>query len=328
MDTANKIAQLAHERGLDLVAVGVPKTIDNDVGDSEFRLIDHTPGYGSVARYWMHNVQTANEENAGSLAGRSGAGDAGDGAEDRVHSGRRPAGRPAAGNAAPDLSGREPVQLGATGRPGQRPTPPLRPLHGRHQRGVRRGRPRTTSKDAFGHTAFGSGTSTAAQIVVNYLNRVGLPCKGAARADIPGTDQRRSIAFASPVDLDEAYNVGRKAVELAAAGQSGQMATILRNPGPAYSVRYDKVPLVGGGQQRAGVPPALDRPERLRRDRRFRPLCETLDRRRNDPPADGRRPAADDPLQADLRRTEAAQVRSASGPQVTQQNRESRLVAA
>ncbi|HPP53700.1 MAG TPA: 6-phosphofructokinase, partial [Thermoguttaceae bacterium] len=38
MDTANKIAQLAQKRGLDLVAVGVPKTIDNDVGDSEFRL--------------------------------------------------------------------------------------------------------------------------------------------------------------------------------------------------------------------------------------------------------------------------------------------------
>ena len=66
MDTANKIAQLAQSRGLDLVAVGVPKTIDNDVGDSQFRLIDHTPGYGSVARYWMHKVQEANEENAGS----------------------------------------------------------------------------------------------------------------------------------------------------------------------------------------------------------------------------------------------------------------------
>ena len=49
MDTAHKIASLAQQRGLDLVAVGVPKTIDNDVGDSEFRLIDHTPGYGSVA---------------------------------------------------------------------------------------------------------------------------------------------------------------------------------------------------------------------------------------------------------------------------------------
>ncbi len=66
MDTANKVAELAHERGLDLVGVGVPKTIDNDVGDSEFKLIDHTPGYGSVAKYWMHMVQNANEENAGS----------------------------------------------------------------------------------------------------------------------------------------------------------------------------------------------------------------------------------------------------------------------
>ncbi|MHB1319563.1 MAG: 6-phosphofructokinase, partial [Anaerolineae bacterium] len=66
MDTAHKVAVLAHERGLDLIAVGVPKTIDNDVGDSAFKLIDHTPGYGSVARYWALNIQNANEENAGS----------------------------------------------------------------------------------------------------------------------------------------------------------------------------------------------------------------------------------------------------------------------
>src|SRR5438309_5073544 len=66
MDTAHKVAQLAAKRGLDLVALGVPKTIDNDVGDSEFQLIDHTPGYGSTAKYWAHMVQWANEENAGS----------------------------------------------------------------------------------------------------------------------------------------------------------------------------------------------------------------------------------------------------------------------
>ena len=70
MDTAHKISALAAERGLDLVATGVPKTIDNDVGDSEFKLIDHTPGYGSVARYWaMLRAQHANEENAGSSPG-------------------------------------------------------------------------------------------------------------------------------------------------------------------------------------------------------------------------------------------------------------------
>src|SRR5205814_366581 len=66
MDTANKIANIARESGLDLVGIGVPKTIDNDVGDSEFKLIDHTPGYASTARYWSHLVQLANEENAGS----------------------------------------------------------------------------------------------------------------------------------------------------------------------------------------------------------------------------------------------------------------------
>src|SRR5512133_403163 len=64
--TAFKVSELAKTRGLDLIAVGVPKTIDNDVGDNEFKLIDHTPGYGSVARYWSHIIQNANEENMGS----------------------------------------------------------------------------------------------------------------------------------------------------------------------------------------------------------------------------------------------------------------------
>ena len=57
MDTAHKISRVAREKGLELVATGVPKTIDNDVGDSEFKLIDHTPGYGSVARYWAYLIQ-------------------------------------------------------------------------------------------------------------------------------------------------------------------------------------------------------------------------------------------------------------------------------
>ena len=108
--------------------------------------------------------------------------------------------------------------------------------------------------------------------MVNYLNQVGLPCKGAARGNVPGTDQRHSMVHASAVDLDEAYRVGQKAVELAAAGQSGFMATILRDPGPIYSVRYDKVPLAEVANSERSFPETLDRPERLRRDRRFRPL--------------------------------------------------------
>ena len=66
MDTANKVANIARERGLDVCGLGGPKTIDNDVGDSEFKLIDHTPGYGSTARYWSNFIQMSNEENNGS----------------------------------------------------------------------------------------------------------------------------------------------------------------------------------------------------------------------------------------------------------------------
>ena len=98
-------------------------------------------------------------------------------------------------------------------------------------------------KDSFGHTSFSSSQTTVGQIVVNYLNEVGLAAKGAARGNVSGTDQRHSMAYASTVDLDEAYQVGQKAVELAAAGQSGYMATILRASGATYKVHYDKVPL-------------------------------------------------------------------------------------
>jgi 6-phosphofructokinase 1 len=242
MDTANKIAQLAQQCGLDLVAVGVPKTIDNDVGDSEFRLIDHTPGYGSVARYWMHKVQTANEENAGSSPA--------DPVLVMQAMGRKIGFIPAAARLADP--GREmPLQIYLAESPctlaqlAEQVSDQLRRA-GRCLVVISEGfdvGDLGNATDAFGHTSFGSTKQTVAQAVVNYLNQIGLPCKGDARANVMGTDQRHSMAYASAVDLDEAYRVGQKAVELAAAGQSGFMATILRNPGLIYSVRFDKVPL-------------------------------------------------------------------------------------
>jgi 6-phosphofructokinase 1 len=242
MDTANKIAQFARERGLDLVAVGVPKTIDNDVGDSQFKLIDHTPGYGSVARYWMHKVQSANEENAGSSPA--------DPVLVMQAMGRKIGFIPAAARLA-DPNREMPLQIYLAESPCK-----LEELADRvHDQLRRDGRCLVVIsegfnvgdlgevKDSFGHTSFGSTKLTVCQTVVNYLNGVGLPVKGAARGNVPGTDQRHSMAYASAVDLDEAYGVGQKAIELAATGQSGFMATILREPGPIYSVRFDKVPL-------------------------------------------------------------------------------------
>jgi 6-phosphofructokinase 1 len=81
------------------------------------------------------------------------------------------------------------------------------------------------------------------QAVVSYLNGKGLAARGAARGNLPGTDQRHSMAFASTVDLEEAYEVACHAVRVAAEKGSGYMATIVREPGPGYRVRYDQVPL-------------------------------------------------------------------------------------
>ncbi len=99
------------------------------------------------------------------------------------------------------------------------------------------------TKDAFGHTEFGASKLSVQQTVVNYLNNKGLACKGTARGQLPGTDQRHSMIFASDVDLLEAYNVGIKAVEIAVSDGNGWMATILRKDTAQYEVFYDKVAL-------------------------------------------------------------------------------------
>lgn len=46
MDTVDKLSRYAKAKGVDVSFIGVPKTIDNDLV-----LTDHTPGYGSCAKY-------------------------------------------------------------------------------------------------------------------------------------------------------------------------------------------------------------------------------------------------------------------------------------
>jgi 6-phosphofructokinase 1 len=261
MDTAHKVAQLAHERGVDLVATGVPKTIDNDVGDAEFRLIDHTPGYGSVARYWALAVQNADEENAGSCPA--------DPVLVMQAMGRKIGFIPAAARLA-DPERRMPLLIllpesGLT----------LEALADRVNETLRERKRALVvvsegfdvgeigeRKDAFGHTTFSSSETTVAQVVVNHLNRVGLACRGSARGNVPGTDQRDSIVHASTVDLEEAYLVGCQAVSIALEHGSGYMATILREPGSGYRVRYDKVPLQVVANSERSFPAAWIAPSR------------------------------------------------------------------
>ncbi|MBI2441591.1 MAG: diphosphate--fructose-6-phosphate 1-phosphotransferase [Lentisphaerae bacterium] len=242
MDTAHKISRLARASGLDLIAVGVPKTIDNDVGDAAFKLIDHTPGYGSVARYWACLIQNANEENAGScpadpvlviqMMGRKiGYIPAAARLADPLREMPLQIYMPESGLTLEQLADNVNDELKRSGRC-------LVALSEGFEVGELGAR-----RDAFGHVEFGASEMTAQQVVVSYLNAKGLAARGSARGQVAGTDQRSTSVFASTVDLEEAYQVGRHAVEIARRDGSGWMATILRLPGRKYSVRYDKVPL-------------------------------------------------------------------------------------
>jgi 6-phosphofructokinase len=242
MDTAHKVSGLAAERGVELAATGVPKTIDNDVGDPEFRLIDHTPGYGSAARYWSYIVQNVNEENRGMSVSESVA--------VLQAMGRKSGWIPASSRLA-DPERRMPLQMYFAEADHN-----LESLAENVNRELQRsGRCIVVVSegfdvgglgerhDGFGHIEYGASQNTVAQTVVNYLNQAGLKSRGYATGQVPGVLQRSTSIYASTVDIEEAYRVGRKAVEVGVTEGSGWMATILRESDSPYRVRYDKVPL-------------------------------------------------------------------------------------
>lgn len=240
--TVMRVSDSCIEKGMGTICVGVPKTIDNDIGDSEFRLIDHSPGYGSVARYWCHNIQNLNEENRGSSP------------SDPVLvvqvMGRKTGFIPAAARLA-DPAREFPMQIYMAESNVSLPemTDNINKYLVRYGRcivvvseGYDAG-DLGEFKDAFGHSEYGASRMTVQQKVVNYLNSNNIKARGTARGQVPGTDQRHSMVYASDLDLDEAYEVGAKAVEIALRRENGWMATIIRSKGPEYKVEYDKVPL-------------------------------------------------------------------------------------
>ncbi|MFW6414018.1 MAG: diphosphate--fructose-6-phosphate 1-phosphotransferase [Verrucomicrobiota bacterium] len=242
MDTAHKISCLANERGLDLTAVGIPKTVDNDLGDPEFSLIDHTPGYGSAARFWAYSIQNMNEENRGSMT------------SDPVLvlqvMGRSIGFLPAAVRLG-DPERRMPLQI-YMAESGlslddicDNVNDELK-TSGRCIVVISEGFPVGdigARQDAFGHVEFEASDRTAQQVVTKHLNDKGLPAKGFARGQVAGTLQRATSIHASTVDMSEAYEVGQKAVRIAVEDGDGYMSTIQRTEDASYKAYFGKVSL-------------------------------------------------------------------------------------
>lgn len=242
MDTASKVSKLARRKGMELVVAGVPKTIDNDIGDSNFTIIDHTPGYGSTARYWAYLIQNINEENRGMCVSEPVA---------VLQAMGRKAGFITAASRLADPQREMPLQLYMA-----ESNHNLQTLAENVNRQLERTKRCIVvvnegfdvgrlgeAHDGFGHIEYGASKTTAAQVVTNYLNEVGLKARGQATFQIPGVIQRSVSINASIVDIDEAYKVGIKAVEVGVNDGTGWMATILRKPGNTYKAFFDKVPL-------------------------------------------------------------------------------------
>ena len=90
--------------------------------------------------------------------------------------------------------------------------------------------------DGFGHTVPGGA---AQHITDQIIQKLGLK----SRAEKPGLLGRASIPYVSSTDREEAYAVGKFAVESALAGESGSMVAIDAVRTPKYSSSLSLVPL-------------------------------------------------------------------------------------
>jgi len=108
----------------------------------------------------------------------------------------------------------------------------------------------TKIKDDFGNEEFGAMAGVSVGIEIHKIITKHFPDM---RGEFQVTESLSMCADDRTVDIDvkEAFELGVKAVELAANGESGYMTTIERLEGPEYKTQIGKVPLcdVSGKQK-------------------------------------------------------------------------------
>src|SRR5689334_13913341 len=221
-DSAHRLGRLAAQSGRDLRVVAVPKTIDNDLPET-----DHCPGYGSAARFLAQCIVDGGRDaeairhwdpvkvvevmgrDAGWLAAATALGvrDERD-APHLIYVPERPFDLAQFLEDVRETHARLGFCVAVVAET-------VRDAQGRPVGGL----DATAAVDAFGHPVI-AGTAAA------LCSAVGAELGLKARFDKPGTMQRMSMALASETDLQEAYEVGRAGVRAAVAGESGVMVTL------------------------------------------------------------------------------------------------------
>lgn len=233
MDTCGKVYEVCKDR--DIRVIGIPKTIDNDIA-----ITDHTPGYGSAARYIAGTtaevgvdvkampihvcVIEAMGRNAGWITAAS--------ALARKHPGDAPhliylPERPFKEEEFLEDVKRIHKEKGGVvvvaseGLKGADGQPIVAPIF-------------KTERAAY----YGDVSAHLASLVIRKL---GIK----ARSEKPGICGRASIPWQSPVDRDEAVLAGREALKAAMNGDSGVMVGFIREDEPdgTYHMTVRMIPI-------------------------------------------------------------------------------------
>jgi len=226
----HRLSRAARDARYELRAVAVPKTIDNDVVET-----DHCPGYPSVARWLALAVREAGLDTEAI------------GVVDTVkviETMGRDTGWIAAGTAlAREREGEAPhlIYLPERAFDQDRLLADISRVHRERghvvvvvSEGLKDSRgvylaasERAVDRDPVGRPQLGGTAQAVCDIIASQL---GLK----ARFDKPGTIQRVSAMMASPVDRDEAYRAGVAGVKAAVDGQTDVMVSITRQAGREY----------------------------------------------------------------------------------------------
>lgn len=236
-DTCHKIAQLSKTLGFPIQAIHIPKTVDNDLP-----VTDNCPGFGSAAKYVALSTLEASLDVASMSATST-----------KVFvfevMGRHAGWIAAAAGLASTQNCPIPVIIlfPELAFEQERFLAKIKQMVDRHGQcsvvvaeGIKTQDGRFLADagytDAFGHTQLGGVAPVIARMIYSEL---GFRCHWAVADYL----QRSARHIASQTDLEQAYAVGKAAVEMALAGESAVMPTIVRVSDHPYQWKIDSAPL-------------------------------------------------------------------------------------
>ena len=236
-DTANKIANFTKNMGFPVQCIGIPKTVDNDIP-----FTDNSPGFGSVAKYIAISTKEAGLDVA-SMAETS----------TKVFilevMGRHAGWIASAAGLAQEKKGDPPhlILFPEIAFNKKKMISKVRATVKKHgycvlvvSEGTKDSKGKfladAGTKDAFGHKQLGGVAPQIASIINSSL---GYKYHWAVSDYL----QRSARHIASQTDLDQAYSVGKSAIDFVLKGENAVMPIIKRKKTKKYSWEIDKVAL-------------------------------------------------------------------------------------